>query len=170
MAFQHQHKRSSEKNRRPRPSDLIDGQLAVNFNSDTPGVYYEDNNGGLVRVGPVHIGAVEVPLNFTSHSLGEMAYDPDTGLLQVWTGETWQGIANSAYVDGAGSDGRSAYEVALDNGFVGTQQEWLNSLKPSIDEVDADIVALNAALGINENETTFGIFTSPYLADGQDLK
>lgn len=27
------------------------------------------------------------------------------------------------------SDGKSAYEVALDNGFVGTEQEWLASLK-----------------------------------------
>lgn len=25
--------------------------------------------------------------------------------------------------------GKSAYEVALDNGFVGTQQQWLESLK-----------------------------------------
>lgn len=29
---------------------------------------------------------------------------------------------------GAGADGRSAYEVALDNGFVGTEAEWLASL------------------------------------------
>ena len=27
------------------------------------------------------------------------------------------------------SDGKSAYEVAVDNGFVGTEQEWLASLK-----------------------------------------
>lgn len=28
-----------------------------------------------------------------------------------------------------GEDGKSAYEIAVDNGFVGTEQEWLNSLK-----------------------------------------
>lgn len=28
-----------------------------------------------------------------------------------------------------GDDGRSAYEVALDNGFIGTEEEWLASLK-----------------------------------------
>jgi hypothetical protein len=28
-----------------------------------------------------------------------------------------------------GEDGRSAYEVACDNGFVGTEAEWLASLK-----------------------------------------
>lgn len=28
-----------------------------------------------------------------------------------------------------GSNGKSAYEIALDNGFIGTEQEWLSSLK-----------------------------------------
>lgn len=28
-----------------------------------------------------------------------------------------------------GADGKSAYEVAVDNGFVGTEEEWLESLK-----------------------------------------
>ena len=29
-----------------------------------------------------------------------------------------------------GLPGASAYEIALNNGFVGTEQDWLNSLKP----------------------------------------
>ena len=29
----------------------------------------------------------------------------------------------------SGADGKSAYEIALDNGFVGSQSEWLASLK-----------------------------------------
>lgn len=29
----------------------------------------------------------------------------------------------------SGGDGKSAYEIAVDNGFVGTEQEWLASLK-----------------------------------------
>lgn len=29
----------------------------------------------------------------------------------------------------AGRDGRSAYKIALDNGFVGTTNEWVDSLK-----------------------------------------
>ena len=28
-----------------------------------------------------------------------------------------------------GADGKSAYEVAVDNGYVGTEQEWIKSLK-----------------------------------------
>lgn len=30
---------------------------------------------------------------------------------------------------GEGKDGKSAYEIALDNGFEGTEEEWLVSLK-----------------------------------------
>lgn len=29
----------------------------------------------------------------------------------------------------SGSDGKSAYEIAVENGFEGTEQEWLASLK-----------------------------------------
>ena len=28
-----------------------------------------------------------------------------------------------------GVNGKSAYEIAVDNGFVGTEQEWLDGLK-----------------------------------------
>lgn len=30
---------------------------------------------------------------------------------------------------GGGADGKSAYEIAVENGFVGTETEWLASLK-----------------------------------------
>ena len=30
---------------------------------------------------------------------------------------------------GSGTAGKSAYEIAVDNGFVGTETEWLESLK-----------------------------------------
>lgn len=30
-----------------------------------------------------------------------------------------------------GDDGKSAYEIAVDNGFEGTEEEWLESLKGS---------------------------------------
>lgn len=30
---------------------------------------------------------------------------------------------------GGGADGKSAYEIAVDNGFVGSEEDWLVSLK-----------------------------------------
>lgn len=34
--------------------------------------------------------------------------------------------------------GKSAYQVAVDNGFVGTEQEWLESLKSVLTEQDKE--------------------------------
>ncbi len=34
----------------------------------------------------------------------------------------------------AGGQGKSAYQIAVDNGFVGTEQDWLNLLSGSIDD------------------------------------
>ena len=28
-----------------------------------------------------------------------------------------------------GNTGKSAYQIAVDNGFIGTEQEWINDLK-----------------------------------------
>ena len=37
----------------------------------------------------------------------------------------------STFKGDPGANGKSAYEVAVDNGFVGTEQEWLDSLIPN---------------------------------------
>ncbi len=47
-----------------------------------------------------------------------------------WKPKTLQSISGNDGNDGEdGEDGASAYEVAVENGFVGTEQEWLDSLK-----------------------------------------
>lgn len=33
---------------------------------------------------------------------------------------------------GRGRDGKSAYAVAVENGYVGTEEEWLDSLKAKV--------------------------------------
>ena len=39
------------------------------------------------------------------------------------------GIAEKAAQGDPGKDGKSAYRVAVDNGFEGSESEWLESLK-----------------------------------------
>lgn len=38
-------------------------------------------------------------------------------------------IVSPTTIGGKGNPGKSAYQVAVDNGFVGTEEEWLASLK-----------------------------------------
>lgn len=40
--------------------------------------------------------------------------------------------------------GNSAYDIAVFNGFVGTEQEWLESLKGSSDGIDDEEIDLSA--------------------------
>lgn len=47
------------------------------------------------------------------------------GILYTWSGIEW---INGGQLQGP--IGLSAYKVAVDNGFTGTEQDWLNSLKP----------------------------------------
>ena len=61
MAVQIQTRRSSTANDRPFPIRLGSGELALNNNSTSPGLFFADNtaspNTGLIKVGPVHIGS-----------------------------------------------------------------------------------------------------------------
>lgn len=56
--------------------------------------------------------------------------------------------------------GKSAYETACDNGFVGTEKEWLNSLKGNDgqDAPEIDIDALFAAYKQENADATFADF------------
>jgi hypothetical protein len=64
---------------------------------------------------------------------GEQWTDPATGFVWTWDGVKWLLTAGSGGGGGgggvAGPPGPSAYEVAVTNGFVGTEAEWLASLE-----------------------------------------
>lgn len=58
---------------------------------------------------------------------GEPGIELDTGKVKIGNGfSRWSELS---YLSGEGSAGLSAYQVAVNNGFVGTQAEWLLSLK-----------------------------------------
>lgn len=56
---------------------------------------------------------------------------------------------------GSGGDGKSAYEIAVENGFVGTEAEWLESLKGA-DGKDGEN-GINGIDGINGKDGKDGI-------------
>ena len=52
-------------------------------------------------------------------------------------------------IEEAGIQGKSAYEVAVENGFKGTEQEWLESLKGETPDLsgyfsEANLIALTS--------------------------
>lgn len=58
---------------------------------------------------------------------GEIGHDVTNGEIRVGDGETpWNGLTPIAA--GSGTPGASAYDIAVANGFSGTEEEWLESL------------------------------------------
>ena len=130
MTFLVQHIRSGEFARRPQPLDLAPGQLAVNYNADSTGLYFRTDNGELVKAGPVHVGTDAPPqINWTERSVGEMwldTTDPVSPSMKVYTEAGWT-VVN--VLDGTITTDKIA------NGAVTAQKITLNNtLIPTVDD------------------------------------
>jgi len=96
MASTHKHIRSGTANKRPTTA-IADGQIALNTNTTSPGLYFKDSTGAsIIKVGPVHVGStapnVTPPTGGSSgNSTGEVWLD--TSLtpagVKIWDGSAW---------------------------------------------------------------------------------
>ena len=55
MAVKTQQLRSSTASKRPTASALLDGELALNLDAGTPGLFFENGSAGIVKVGPCEV-------------------------------------------------------------------------------------------------------------------
>ena len=58
--------------------------------------------------------------DFPAAMAKDISFDDNTSLQDKY---------NSGDLGGGGTAGKSAYEIAVDNGYMGTEEEWLTSLK-----------------------------------------
>ena len=66
--------------------------------------------------------------------------DPDDSKLYLKTDTEWQLVGDLS--GNQGIQGESAYEIAVNNGFVGTEEEWLTYLRqPALDAADQALQA-----------------------------
>jgi hypothetical protein len=94
-----QHLRSSTADKRPAPASMSDGQLAINTNLASPGLFFKDSNGDLVKTGPVHVGttapnATPASGGTAGNSKGELWLDTTSSdyTLKTWDGSAWREI------------------------------------------------------------------------------
>ena len=100
MAVQIQTRRSSVANDRPFPTRLGAGELALNNNNVSPGLFFADDTAspstGLIKVGPVHIGSTAPNTSaagFTSSSKGETWLDTaSTEIFKIFDGSSFQTV------------------------------------------------------------------------------
>ncbi len=92
-----QHLRSSTANKRPTPGAMSDGQLGLNTNLASPGLFFKDSNGDLVKVGPVHVGTTAPNASpgaggQAGNSVGEQWLDTSSSryVFKIWDGTAWR--------------------------------------------------------------------------------
>ena len=112
------HLRSSTANKRPDPAAMVDGQLAMNYDIASPGLFFKDDNGTLIKVGPVHIGTTAPNVSpaaggTAGNSIGEQWLDTTSGVyvLKVWDGSAWRSESGT-FVDVSGDTMTGALTMA----------------------------------------------------------
>jgi hypothetical protein len=94
MPATHKSLRSGTANKRPTTA-IAEGQIALNTNVTSPGLYFKDSTGAsIIKIGPVHVGTTAPnvsPAGSSGNSTGEAWLD--TSLTpngwKVWTGAAW---------------------------------------------------------------------------------
>lgn len=107
MAVKIQHLRSSTASKRPTTAALLDGELSINTNAGTSGVFFKDSAGtAIIKVGPAEVGS-SAPNSTpgaggsSGNSTGEFWLDTaNTGgnsqrALKVYDGSAWQYVGSA---------------------------------------------------------------------------
>lgn len=140
------------------PPKIVDNDWWI-YNYDTK----QYVNTGIAAIGDAFtykkeypsIEAMEADWGTADVKLGEYVLintnnveDPDDAKVYLKTQEGWKFIVDLSGMQGI--QGRSAYEVAVKHGFVGTEEEWVQSLKQPA--LDAAAKALEAKAQVEATE------------------
>lgn len=89
--------RSNTASKRPLASGLSDGQIAVNTNETSPGLFFKGASGAVLKVGPVHVGnsapnSSPAAGGSTGNAVGEQWLDTSNSgyVFKIWDGTAWR--------------------------------------------------------------------------------
>ena len=102
MAFIYKHKKSNDQDKRPTAAILEVGEISVNYNSSTPGLFLEDSSGDVVKVGPAEVGTSapnSSPAGSSGNSAGEFWYDTSGSVnyLKMYDGSSWSDVSGISF-------------------------------------------------------------------------
>lgn len=92
MALNFLLKRSGTASKRPVGASMALGEVDLNYDSATGGLFYKDSAGGVVKVGPAQVSSSapnSTPAGSAGNSVGEFWYDTSNSVLKVWNGISW---------------------------------------------------------------------------------
>jgi len=101
-------KRSSTAHKRPTPSAMSAGEVLVNNNAASPGLFFKGSDGALVKAGPVHIGSAAPnasPAGQSGVQKGEQWLDTSVtpNKLKVYDGTQWVSTTPTVSEGGQGA-------------------------------------------------------------------
>jgi hypothetical protein len=165
--------RSNTASKRPLASGLSDGQIAVNTNETSPGLFFKGASGAVLKVGPVHIGtsapnSSPAAGGSTGNSVGEQWLDTSNSgyVFKIWDGTAWRSETGE-FVDAAGdtmtgdlvmNNVNIVFEGSTDDGFETT----LTVVDPTADRT----ITLPNVTGTVVTTGDTGTVTSTMIADG----
>jgi len=82
---------------------MVFGELNLNYDASTGGLFYKNSAGTVVKVGPAQVGTTApnaTPAGSSGNSAGEFWYDTAVSTLKVYNGTAWVATAGSGSVVG----------------------------------------------------------------------
>jgi hypothetical protein len=155
MAMNFLLKRSGTASKRPVAASMALGELDLNYDASTGGLYYKDSAGSVVKVGPCQVSATApnvAPAGSSGNSAGEFWYDTVNTELKLWDGSAWV----------------SATPVAAGvSGVTGTSPVSVDNTDPQNPVVLVDAASTSAPGVVQLNDTTTSTSTTQALTANQ---
>jgi hypothetical protein len=173
-----QHLRSSTADKRPTPAAMSDGQLALNTNLASPGLFFKDSNGDSVKIGPVHVGTTAPNVSpavggEAGNSLGEAWLDTTAAnpILKVFNGSAFVAVqpVGTGTVVSTTDTGTVTSTMILDGTILNAD---INASAAIVDTKLATIATGGKVSGTaitSGNISTSGSFTSTSTVTGTNL-
>jgi len=87
--------RSGTAHNRPSTTGMSEGELALNINSVSAGLYFIDDTGSLIKVGPVEVSS-SAPNSAAEgeegNTVGELWFDENDDTLKIWHESSWKNV------------------------------------------------------------------------------
>lgn len=149
MAVKIQHLRSDVANKRPTSAGLLAGEIALNIDSGTPGAFFKDESGAIIKLGPTEVG-----------SSAPNATPASGGSAGNTTGEFWYDTANT------GGNSQAALKV-----YNGTAFAYVGKVTIGSTNVELGASATTSITGMTSlTSTSLVANTNVDLANQADLK
>jgi len=152
---------------------MSDGQIAVSTNATTPGLFFKNAGGDIVKVGPVHVGTTAPNSSpaaggSTGNSLGEQWLDTSGGgyVLKIWDGSAWRSEVGE-FVDAAGDT--MTGDLVMDNAnivFEGSTNDNFETTLTVTDPTADRTITLPNVTGTVVTTGDTGTVTSTMITDG----